>query len=152
MLIFATADDLAAWLPSTVSMPDDPNSLLRSASLLIAEATNTSYYDTVNQDDPTNLNVIVDSLPSDPTILQAFNDATCAQATAWLVLGINPATGGVIVSATKTSVGIGSGRITYADAAAAASARAESLTTLVPEAERVLRAVGLITSHAWSYG
>ncbi|MGN6722988.1 MAG: hypothetical protein ACTHJM_10290, partial [Marmoricola sp.] len=74
MLIYATTDDLTVWMAPTAP-PDPAAQYLRTASLAVAEATKTWFYST----DTT-------GAPTDATIKQAFNDATCAQAAAMITL------------------------------------------------------------------
>lgn len=72
---YATVGQLMSWLGLADDLPDPVNaaSKLRSATILVALATNASPYDT-----PPAENV------------QALQDATCAQAAEWVRLGIEP--------------------------------------------------------------
>jgi hypothetical protein len=139
MLVYASTDDLAAWLGSAA--PANATPLLRSASLSVREATSLAFYAT----DST-------GLPTDAATLRAFNDATCCQA-AWLnAESIDPNRGGALATGTQTSIGIGSARITYADAAAAVTAKQQALTGLCPDAQRILRNAGLTPTAPWIVG
>lgn len=141
MLIFATTDDLSLWNTGVDwSCAGDLSALLRSASLMVAKAAAGACYDV---DDT--------GLPTDTGLLQALNDATCAQVTAWVVGNVDPAGAG-ITAGVKSSVAIGSASITYADAQSAATSRAASLTSLVEEAYDILRTAGLASTRVWSYG
>jgi hypothetical protein len=138
--MYAQPGDLAAW--TGADAPVNAMPLLRAATSLVVEATSSSYY-------------AVDSttgLATDPVVLQVLNDATCIQAAAWAALGIDPLTGGVQVAGVASSKSIGSAHITYADGAAAALAKAESLTKLVPEAVRKLSENNMMDSNVWMYG
>lgn len=135
-LIYATSSDLATWTGTTA--PANATQLLRSASLLVRDATAAAYY-----------TVDTAGLPTDAVLLQAFKDATCAQAAAWAALGIDPSIGGVLTNSVKTSKGIGSASIGYGDSTAATVARANALAGLVPEARRILNAAGLVLTAPW---
>jgi len=128
MQIYATEDNLTAWMTPTVP-PANAAQYLRTASLAVTEATKVWFYTVDN-----------DGIPTDATLKQAFNDATCAQAAAMITFGIDPLAGGVLeAGGVEQSVGIGSGRITYADAALAVQAQAILLGELCREADRILR-------------
>lgn len=132
--------DLATWMDATA--PANATSLLRAATSLVLAASGSSYYDA----DPTT------GLATDPTVAGVLRDATCIQATAWSKLGIDPDLGGVVVASVASQKGIGTARLAYADAAAAADAKAKSLTELVPAAVRKLQENNLMDSNVWLYG
>lgn len=136
----ATPDDLAAW--TTTDAPANAVVLLRSATLLVQEATAQAYYDV----DP------LTGLATDRQTGQALNDATCIQAAAWAALGINPLLGGVADVGVESATKIGTASITYADAALVAQAQFDAVTGLVPEAMRKLQANNLIVPQAWAFG
>jgi hypothetical protein len=138
--MLAQVADLAAW--TGADPPVNAVPLLRSASSLVLQATSSSYYAV---DDTT-------GLATDPIVAQVLNDATCIQAAAWAALGVNPLTGGVQVAGVASSKSIGTAHITYADGAAAATAKAEALTKLVPEAARKLVENNMMDSNVWMYG
>lgn len=138
--MLAQPDDLAAWTDAPA--PANAKPLLRAASSLVLQATASSYYAA----DP------VTGLATDPVVAQVLNDATCIQAAAWAALGINPLTGGVQVAGVASSKSIGTAHITYADGAAAATAKAEALTKLVPEAARKLVENNMMDTNVWMYG
>lgn len=141
MLVYAKSTDYAAWTGTTA--PSNITQVLRSASLAVREATELSFYAT----DTT-------GMPTDPGILQAFNDATCCQAAALIALGVDTNAGGAVVASVKESKSIGSARITYAaqDAKNAAEAKQQALTGLVPEAIRILRDAGALKLSPWVVG
>ena len=99
MLIYATPTDLAAW--TGTAAPANATQLLRSASLLVQEATNNAYYDTPpdtsgGQSSGSYNYYRPDALPSDPAVAAVLNEATCIQAAAWAALGIDPTLAGVV--------------------------------------------------------
>lgn len=136
----ADGDDLAAYMGADA--PVNADQLLRSATALVLDATNQAYYSV----DPAT------GLATDAQIGAAMNQATCAQAAAWSLLGVDPLVGGVGVPTVVSSTGIDTAREVYADAAAAAQARTDALTKLVPDAERVLRLNNLLIPLVWWYG
>lgn len=140
-LVYAAASDYAVW--TGVDAPSNISSVLRSASLAVREATELYYY----QVDGT-------GLPSDATVKQAFNDATCAQAAALVALDYDPTTGGTITATVEQSTQLGTAHITMAaaDVQAAAEAKARAITGLVPEAQRILRNAGLQVNTPWLVG
>ena len=130
----ASTSDYAAW--TGASSPAGIANVLRSCSTLVLEATQNAAYET----DPET------GLATDTAILEALRDGTCIQAAAWVALGIEPLTGGVLVQAVKKRKKIGTAEIEYADTSAAAAARKAAYEGLVPEARKYLRTRGLITS------
>jgi hypothetical protein len=139
VLIYATPSDLVTW--TGTAAPSNATSLLRSASLLVAEATVNTYYD-----------VDTTGMPTDATIVTAFRDATCCQAAAWAALGINPAAAGVLQPGVASSKKIGTAQIDYSDSAAAADARSAAADSLVPDAYRILFLAGAVSTQVWSWG
>jgi hypothetical protein len=140
--VYATPTDLTAWMAPTV-IPANATQLLRTASLAIREATETAFYAA----DPTT------GLPTDTVLLQAFNDATCAHAAALYTFSIDPLAGGTLESGVvESSVGIGTARITYADAAAALAAKGELVNGICLEASRILRQAGIVLGVPWIVG
>jgi len=141
VLVYATSTDYEAWTSTTP--PANISPILRAASLAVTEATELCFYDT----DST-------GLPTDTSVLKAFNDATCCQAAALVAINYDPTTGGTITTSVKQSKGIGSAHITYAqaDADAAATAKARAITGLVPDAQRILRNAGLYRTAPWVVG
>ena len=146
VLVYAVADDLEAWIQDDV--PDNTTQLLRSASVLVRQATRCDYY-----------NVDSNGKPSDATVLQAFEDATCCQAAMWIKAGIDP-TGSVasVVGATGvvTSSGIGSGTVTRNASAVVSPANVTALQDAVQslsvEALEILRDAGLCQNGPWVIG
>lgn len=139
MLVYATSADLTKWTGTTA--PDNADQLLRTASLAVRNATKTARYD-----------VDTDGLPTDADTLQAFKDATCAQAAALAAAKVDPAAGGVLKAGVATSKSVGSASIGYADSAAAAAAKQALLTSLCPDAASILTQAGLVTVAPWTFG
>lgn len=130
----ATPDDYAEWTGDS-SNPPKLTRTLRSCTTLVLAATKTAVYAVDDE-----------GFATDADVKAALRDATCIQASAWVALGIDPATGGVIVQATKKRKELGTAVIEYADTASAATARTAAYQELVPEARQHLRLRGLITS------
>jgi len=142
-LVYATAADLATWTGTTA--PTNATQLLRRASGLVRKATSVAFYAT-----DTN------GLPTDADTLQAFNDATCAQANLWASAGIDPAGGGVAVIAPLRSKRLGSAALDYDTSATSSvtaySARAKAATELCEEAFDILTTAGLNLINPWIAG
>ena len=142
-LVYATSTDLAAWTGNPA--PANATQLLRSASLLVRDATAAAFYaaDTTG-------------LPTDTATKQAFNDATCAQAALWTALGIDPATGGLAATGVLRGKRIGTAALDYDTSALASvtamNARRDAATTLCSEAVTILRAAGVNTYGPWIVG
>lgn len=145
-LVYATADQLEAWLQDDV--PDNADTLLRSASGLVRRATASDYYD-------------VDGAgkPSDATILQAFTDATCAQAACWIALGIDPvggSAGALGVTGAVVSSKLLSGSVQYdttpLNNQAVINAKQQAATELCDAAIEILQEADLLRSGVWVYG
>lgn len=144
MLVYAKPLDYLAWTGSEDS-PTNIVGLLRSASLLVTEETITAFYDV---DDT--------GLPTDTSVLQAFSDATCAQAALWVTLGVDPNLNGVDISTPVKSSKIGTAEIQYdtqlvSSPAALASVQAV-ISGLCEDAQRILRQAGLLGTRVWTYG
>lgn len=142
-LIYATSTDLSTWTSATA--PANATQLLRRASGLVRKATATAFYAT----DPT-------GLPTDPDTLQAFKDATCAQAAMWTAAGIDPAGGGVAVIAPLKAKRIGSAGLDYDTSASSSvtayTARGAAAVTLCEEAVDILQAAGINLINPWIAG
>lgn len=135
VLVYATPSDLDGWLTSD-GVPENAQRLIRSASLLVADATRAARYDV----DTTT------GLPYALTYVEALRDATCAQVAAWDALGIDPAKGAAGVPAVEASKSIGGASISYA-VGAQVEAAATSATALCEEALRILAGAGLLSSR-----
>jgi hypothetical protein len=140
---YATAADLATWTGATA--PVNAAQLLRRASALVRKATAVAFYAT----DTT-------GLPTDADTLQAFNDATCAQATFWAVNNIDPSGGALTQSGILTSKRLGSASLNY-DAAGSGSvtawqAKVAATSELCEEAFDILSAAGINLINPWIAG
>lgn len=140
-VIYATGADLATYTGDEA--PDNAAQLLRSCSRLVRRATAGAFY-------------TADSggLPTDAAVVKAFKDATCAQASAWIALGIDPLAGGVATVGGQTAVSktLDGAAVTYAGAQTAAQARACAIRELVPDASDILGALGLLQTRIRTYG
>lgn len=136
VLVYATDADLTAWI-TPVPLPANSATLLRSASLLIHTFTMTALY---GVDDT--------GKPSDATVLQAFNDATCAQAASWAAAGIDPVSGGISTAAPVRSKRLGSAGVDYDTSANTSAtvlqAKREAATTLCAESVMLLHQARVI--------
>jgi len=144
VLVYATSSDLAAWTSPTPA-PANATALLRSASILIREATITLTY-------PVDAN----GAPTDAAIVQAFKDATCSQAAHWAGANIDPTAYGIPQAGILREKAIGSARLGY-DTAGASSvtitqAKMAAATTLCAEAVMILQQAGLHLSTVWISG
>lgn len=142
VLVYAADTDLAAWTGTTA--PANATVLLRSASLLVREATRNCFYATD-----------AGNLPTDPVTKQAFNDATCAQAAFWAANSIDPVavfTPPVVLN----QKALGSARLGYDTAGAgsvqAYQARVKAAKTLCEESQRILQDANLQLNGVWVVG
>jgi hypothetical protein len=135
VLVYASTTDLTSW--TTLPAPADAAALLRSASLLVRSSTMSAIYTT---DDT--------GAPTDAKVLQAFKDATCAQAAYWSAANIDPSSGGISTTAPVRSKRLGSGAIEY-DTSVNASvtafqAKQAATVTLCPEALMLLHQAAVV--------
>ncbi|GAB3598654.1 hypothetical protein GCM10027586_00820 [Kineococcus gypseus] len=135
MQLHASTNDLLGWLDDG-ELPRNAERLLRSASLLVTDATRAAVYPTRP-----------DGTPLVQATSDALRDATCAQVAAWLALGIDPAKGAAGVAPQASSKSIGGASVQYAVYASTAEAAARSATTLCDEAARLLAHAGLLTAQ-----
>jgi hypothetical protein len=138
--MLAQPSDLATYTGQPA--PANATNLLRSATALVLRETRMAYY-TV---DP------LTGLATDVQISNSLFTATCIQAAAWAQIGYDPLTGGVLTTSVVSSTKIDTASETFADAAEAAQARADAITGLVPEAERVLEYQNLLIPQVWAFG
>lgn len=131
----ASPADFHAW--TGLAAPANLDEVLRACSGLVLDATSGARYPV---DEETGLS-------TDNDVKNALRDATCIQAAAWVKLGIDPDLGGTVTQTAKKRKKVGSAEIEYADSGAAAGARAQALTGLVPAAEKYLRVRGLISGR-----
>lgn len=138
--MLAQPSDLAAW--TGVAAPANATQLLRSATQLVLTVTDADFYDVD----------IATGMPTDAITLQALQDATCIQAAAWVAIGYDPSSGGVLKTVVETSTKLGTAQIQYADAAYAAVSQVDAINHLVPDAMRRLRLEGLGELNPWVFG
>jgi hypothetical protein len=121
--VYATAQDLASWIATE---PDNTPALLRSASIRVARACNVSPYDP----------------PTDPAA-GPLRDATCAQVTSWIALGVDPAKSGTDLPGPVKSATL-LGKKVDRDTAAATKLLETVADGLCQEAEAILLQAGLL--------
>lgn len=142
VLVYAASTDYQTWTGNTP--PANMSTLLRSASLLVREATRNCFYA-----------VDTNGYPTDATTKQAFNDATCSQCSFWIANSIDPQ---AILAPPNilNSKAIGSARLGY-DTAGAGSVQAyqqrvQAASTLCDEAYRILSDANLQLNGVWVVG
>lgn len=145
-MTYATPQQLAAYMNPDAVSPQPPQNatvLLRTASGLVADAIVGGIYATDGEGNAT-----------DPVIASAIRDATCEQAQAWSLNGIDPRQGTTQTArrvASKSLAGAsvsyeaGSGGADYLDALA-------SGTELTEGAWAILRRAGLISNRVVTGG
>jgi hypothetical protein len=123
VILYATTDDLATWSPS-LDQPANANEVLRSACLLIAKALNEDVYNPSTISDPHR------------------RDASCAQATAWILSSLDPTAGvGGITGKAKQKT-VGGASIVYD--IPTAQTREDALALLCPDAMNILYSAALL--------
>lgn len=135
MLTYAVPDDLMdGWL---VEEPETAvaTRAIKFASQLVRTATRCDHYEV----DPA-------GLPTEPDVIEAMRDATCAHAAMWIEAGINPAAGTLGREIGIASQSADGGSVTYSDAITAEEVAA-SLKALTPTALDILRSAGLASSR-----
>lgn len=139
MLIYATSSDLTSWTGG--SAPANADQLLRSASLMIGEATRADIYPVDGTE-----------LPTDADLLAAFRDACCAQVATWAALGIDPNLGVAADDGMATRKSIGTATVERHPTAQRDQARADAASTLCADAARILLDAGLLLHSPVVYG
>lgn len=135
MLLYATTADLAEF--TSEPAPANADRLLKGASALVRIATRTALYDT----DST-------GLPTDPDIVEAMRDATCAHAAEWARRGIDPASG--VTPAVPKSSSIGPASVNWGTTGGLSDE--DTLVQLVPDASWYLDAAGLLNGTPVVWG
>jgi len=137
----ASSSDLTTYSP-TIAPPANVNQILAECTRIVLEATEGAIYDVDT----------LTGLATDTQIKNALRDMTCAQAAAWIKLGIDPDLGGIPTTATKTSKKIGTAAVTYSDAEAqsVAAMRQAALVGLVPAAARIGRLNDLLGNQPYA--
>lgn len=135
MLVYAAPDDLMdGWLDEP-PVTAEATRLLRAASILVRKATRCDLYEV----DPS-------GLPTDPDIIEAMRDATCAHAAMWKRAGIDPGAGTAGREVAIKSHTADGGSVTYADGPTAQEISA-SLMSLSSQALEILRSSGLASTR-----
>lgn len=140
MPVYATVEDWATYLDDTP--PANAEMLLARASSLIVYATRAAVY-----------SVDGDNLPTDTSLLAAFNEATMAQATAWFLNSIDPRKGvGNALEAAVASKSLGGASVSYSASQGVIDAVSGLATgnTLDIEAHRILIDAGLLSTNVQS--
>lgn len=130
MRTYATPGDVAEWI-GLETPPDNAESLIRHASLLVEAATRLDRYATDVEGKPTAFDVA-----------QAFRDATCAQVELWHTNGMNPSKGFAGQSGQIQSQSVPGGSVSYSGALSAAEMGA-AVTSLSDNAIHILKNAGL---------
>ncbi len=150
MLVYAVPADLVnnAWCETA---PSNAAALLRAASQLVTRATRLDMYNVYPV--PTGTTNPVSTAagtavgsPYDPTVAQAFNDATCQQALFWSLNGINPDAGYIGQSPIVASQSVEDGSVTYAQGQTQDWLKL-AVTTLCDAACDILRNAGLVSEQ-----
>ncbi|WP_063023826.1 hypothetical protein [Nocardia niwae] len=135
MLTYAVPDDLMdGWLAEEPDAAEAERDI-RYASILVRKATRLDIYEV----DPA-------GLPTEPDVIEAMRDATCAQVAEWQEAGINPAAGSVGRVVAIKSESADGGSVTYADGPSAAEIKA-SLSQLCSAGLDILRNAGLASTR-----
>lgn len=131
MRIYATSEDLSEWTSSAA--PSNAVQLLRSASALIESSTKLARYRTTPA-----------GLPVDEPIATAFTQAVCAQAAFWATHKVDPSLGTAGIATAVASKSLGGASVSYLVDSKTASAKAQELLSLCPDAYFVLEQAGLL--------
>lgn len=129
ILVYATSSDYQSWTGNS-TLPSNITLLLRTASMLVRDATKCAYYEVDASGYPTNADDVA-----------AMRDATCSQAAALEAASVDPLAAGTDPEVAASS--IGSASVTYAGVETAAQARFRLGRRLCLEAERILSQAGL---------
>lgn len=145
-LVYATVDDWRTYngLDEGAPIPANLAMLLQAGSLAVRTYTSVTVYHVDDAGKPTN-----------PFILQAFKDATCAHATAMDALGIDPAKGGVVEQNTYSSKSISGASFTFNTAEQTDIVELKqriAAGVLAPTARAILDAAGLNAVGPWRAG
>ncbi|WP_018135442.1 hypothetical protein [Acaricomes phytoseiuli] len=140
--VYATKADLEKWMSPDMA-PDNAVSLLSSASALVEDATLTAIYTTKS-----------DGMPRNKYISGAFRDATCEQAKFWATNGLDPEKDaysiGARAGASSKSIAGASFSYDSTELTRVTRAKLAALQTLCPNAARILRNAGLLTTTVQS--
>ena len=137
MLILATTDELTTWMEAPA--PDNATVLLREASGLVSDACKCDIYDTQSN-----------GKPSDPDLVEAMMEATCAQAEAWAAAEMDP-TKGPGGQAPRLTTSAQDGSSLSFDTYLTAPDRNDWVKYIAPSALRTLRLAGLASGQVQSW-
>ena len=137
MLILATSDELETWTGQPA--PDNATVLLREASGIVSGACVCDIYDTTPN-----------GAPSDPDLLEAMMEATCAQAEAWSAADMDP-TKGPGGQAPRLTTSAQDGSSLSFDTYLTAPDRNDWVKYIAPSAFRRLRSSGLASGRVQSW-
>jgi hypothetical protein len=123
--VYATTEQLETFLGygEEDTLPAKAGRWLVLASTLVRAATVTAVYD-----------VDEDGAPTDTDVADAFANATCAQVSAWIDLGVDPTAGRAAVTGSAASSGIGTAKVEFTKRAGADDDLVATVDNLVPEA------------------
>lgn len=135
MLVFADEYDVERF--AGVSNPANTNmeKLLRRASGMVQHAVRFARFE-----------VAPSGLPSDPDVMDAMRDATCAQVDYWIVNDVDPTDAGTTAQVSKTSL---DGASLDYDAAGARAAHETAANIMCTESHMILANAGLIGGAVW---
>jgi hypothetical protein len=145
-LVYATPDDYRQYLQMAddAAAPANLGVLLQAASLAVREYTSVTVY----KIDPS-------GMPTDPLILTAFRDATCAHAATLDALGIDPNMGGVTAQSVVASKSISGASVTYSGTEQTRITQLRGQIAqgmLAPTAKSILDLAGLNMTGPWAAG
>lgn len=122
---YATKQQLADWLDAAgMSLPDNPDGYLRSATFRVAQACNISPYSGAAGDSP-------------------LADAVCAQVASWVALGVDPNKNGLDLPGPVRQSSILDAKVVR-DTTALNALTTEMANGLCGEAEAILRQAELL--------
>lgn len=141
MTVYATTADYVTY-SGAAAAPDNIASLLRSASRLVRRATVTAVYLTDT-----------DEAPTDAKVIEAFMEATCEQASAWVAAGVDPTAAGLLATPVLAGKSLDGASITYAaNLSTSLAARQEMAACLCDQALLILQDAHLAPTRVWTYG
>lgn len=135
MLLFASADDVERFAGMANPPGVNVEKLLRRASGMVQHAVRFARFE-----------VAPSGLPSDPDVMDAMRDATCAQVDYWIVNDIDPTDAGTTAVVSKTSL---DGASLDYDVAGARAAHETAANIMCTESHMILANAGLIGGAVW---
>lgn len=140
-IIYATPEELARYIEPDAAEPQpvkDATVLLRHASGLVTDAISGAVYATT-----------AEGLPTLQSVLKAVKDATCEQAQAWALNGIDPRKGTAALKPIVTTKALAGASVSYGQSADVQQAIVDlaSGLSLTAPAYLILENAGLITNR-----